>query len=224
MYISDKIRDKYNGYFGLDGETVYLTSNIDRKPFEIIDTSKPVITYFGNIGIGRNKSLRSIADALWKINTEYRLEIYSNETDDDVLSVIDNQPNIFCGGSIPYADVMVRMKQSDITVIVEGFEECDIEFSRYSLSTKAADALASGVAILVYGSSECGIVEYMQSTEAAEVCTEKESLVNSIKRLMDDAKLQKQYYDKQIEVTQRNHTLRASCDVAEMVINRALQK
>jgi len=39
--------------------------------------------------------------------------------------------------------------------------------SRYSLSTKAADALASGVAILTYGSQECGVIEYMQSTGAS---------------------------------------------------------
>lgn len=65
------------------------------------------------------------------------------------------------------------MAESDITVIVEGFEEKDINLSRYSLSTKAADALASGASILTYGSLESGIIEYMQSTDAAMVCTDK---------------------------------------------------
>ena len=31
IYISDKIRDKYNSEFGLDGETVYLTSTVQRN-------------------------------------------------------------------------------------------------------------------------------------------------------------------------------------------------
>ena len=68
------------------------------------------------------------------------------------------------------------MQSSDITIIVEGFREEDINLSRYSLSTKAADALASGATILTYGSQECGIVEYMQSTKASFVCTEKEKM------------------------------------------------
>ena len=50
--------------FGLDGETVYLTSTIERKPFKTINTDRPIITYFGNIGMGRNDSLNAIGYAL----------------------------------------------------------------------------------------------------------------------------------------------------------------
>ena len=78
------------------------------------------------------------------------------------------------------------MFASDVTVIVEGFEEKDIELSRYSLSTKAADALASGAAILTYGSDDCGIVEYMRSTDAAVVCSDRSELKSSIEKLMND--------------------------------------
>lgn len=66
IYISDKIRDKYNSEFGLDGETVYLTSTVQRKPFSVINKDCPVITYFGNIGMGRNNSLNDIGYALGK--------------------------------------------------------------------------------------------------------------------------------------------------------------
>ena len=67
IYISNKIRDKYNSEFGLDGETVYLTSTVQRKPFSVINKDCPVITYFGNIGMGRNNSLNDIGYALGKI-------------------------------------------------------------------------------------------------------------------------------------------------------------
>lgn len=224
IYISDKIRDKYNKEFNLDGETVYLTSNIQRKPYTPIHTSKPVITYFGNIRMGRNKSLRAIADALGQINKDYCLEVYSNENDERVIEVVNHHPNIQYGGSIPYADVMKRMKESDITVVVEGFEAAEVELSRYSLSTKAADALASGATILAYGSNECGIIEYMKDTEAAEVCTDPAKLEACIRRLMTDPDLQKRYYDRQIIVTQQNHTLDASCAISERVINKAIAK
>ena len=176
IYISDKIRDKYNAEFGLDGETVYLTSTIQRKPFNPINKVMPVITYFGNIRMGRNKSLNEIGYALGEMNPKYKLEVYSNETDGKYSGVFDRNPNVQFMGSVPYAYVQKRMSESDITVIVEGFDENDINLSRYSLSTKAADALASGVSILTYGSLECGIVEYMQSTMASMVCTSKDMI------------------------------------------------
>lgn len=94
IYISDKIRDKYNSEFGLDGETVYLTSTVQRKPFSVINKDCPVITYFGNIGMGRNNSLNDIGYALGKINPEYMLEVYSNEKDEQVYSVFKDNQNV----------------------------------------------------------------------------------------------------------------------------------
>ena len=223
IYISDKIRDKYNSEFGLDGETVYLTSTVQRKPFSVINKDCPVITYFGNIGMGRNNSLNDIGYALGKINPEYMLEVYSNEKDEQVYSVFKDNQNVKYMGSVPYTQVQKRMAESDITVIVEGFEEKDINLSRYSLSTKAADALASGASILTYGSLESGIIEYMQSTNAAMVCTDKAKLVDSITQLISNQEIQKKYYEQAIVMTREHHNLQASCKTSEDVVAKAIR-
>lgn len=224
IYISDKIRDKYNSDLGLDGETVYLTSTVKRKPFAPVNENNPLITYFGNIGIGRNYSLNDIGEALGQINPHYRIEVYSGSKDPQQYAVFSSNPNVFYGGSIPYEAVQEKMQNSDVTVIVEGFEEKDINLSRYSLSTKAADALASGATILTYGSQECGIVEYMQSTMASFVCTEKTQLVETIKKMLGNRDLQKQYYDQAIVMTEQHHNIRKSCDTVEMIVARAMSK
>lgn len=223
IYISDKIRDKYNSEFALDGETVYLTSNVERKAYCPVNTAAPLITYFGNIRMGRNQSLCDIADALGALNHAYRLEVYSNEPDAQYYQNLKENPYVVYGGSIPYQQVQAKMHASDVTVIVEGFEEKDIELSRYSLSTKAADALASGAAILTYGSDECGVVEYMRSTNAAMVCSDKTELKASIKRLLEDVDLQKQYYRQQVIMTEEHHNLIKSCAVSEKVIAQAIE-
>lgn len=224
IYISDKIRDQYNRHFGLDGETVYLTSEVVRKPYVPISKQNPLITYFGNIRMGRNTSLNEIARALGEIDPNYKLEVYSNESDPAYIRDLEENPNVIFGGSIPYADVQEKIAKSDITVIVEGFQPKDIEQSRYSLSTKAADALASGAAILAYGSEECGIIEYMQSTEAAVVCTQKTQLVSKIQELLDDETAQKIRYEQAIKITNDHHNLESSCAVFEKVVMRALGK
>lgn len=224
IYISDKIRDKYNSEFGLNGKTVYLTSEIKRKEFEPINIKTPVITYFGNIRMGRNYSLNDIGYALGKINDNYRLEVYSGENDEKYFKIFDKNPFIKYCGAIPYADVIKRMSESDVTVIVEGFKKKDIDQSRYSLSTKAADALASGVSILSYGSEECGIIEYMKGTEASVVCSDKNLLVDKISELLSSAELQKKQYDNAVKITKEHHNLAASCEIFEEVVKEAIEK
>lgn len=224
IYISDKIRDKYNGEMGLDGETIYLTSTVKRKPFAPVNTENPLITYFGNIGMGRNHSLNDIGYALGKINPHYKLEIYSGAKDPALYEIFKSNQNIFYGGLIPYEQVQEKMRKSDVTVIVEGFKEKDVNLSRYSLSTKAADALASGATILTYGSQECGIVEYMQSTKASFVCTEKGQLVDTIKQMLERKDLQERYYAQQIVMTNEHHNIKKSCETFEMVVARAMNK
>ena len=224
IYISDKIRDKYNGDMGLDGETIYLNSTVKRKPFAPVNPEKPLITYFGNIGMGRNHALNDIAYALGKINPEYKLEVYSGSKDPQEYNVFKDNPNLYFGGTIPYEQVQEKMQNSDVTVIVEGFLPKDIDLSRYSLSTKAADALASGATILTYGSQETGIVEYMQSTKAAYVCTKKDELEGVIREMFATPEKQKEYYDQQIVMTHEHHNVEKSCEMFMTVVNRALSK
>ncbi|MBQ8291234.1 MAG: glycosyltransferase [Clostridia bacterium] len=222
IYISDKIRDKYNKEFSLNGETVYLTSTVKRKPFTVVKKENPVITYFGNIRMGRNRSLNDIATALGELDSAYVLQIYSNETDEKYFNIFKGNPNAVFGGSIPYADVQKKIAESDITIVVEGFEKKDIDQSRYSLSTKAADALASGAAIFAYGSQECGVIEYLQSTEAAVVCTDKSKLTEDIGKLFVNEEEQLKRYQKAQEMTEQHHNLKSSCAVVFQVIENAI--
>lgn len=222
-YISDKIRDKYNSEFGLGGETVYLTSTVRRKPFAPVDTERPLITYFGNIRMGRNHSLNDIGHALGRIDPEYVMEVYSGEKDPGVYAELQANPNIRYGGSIPYTEVAAKMASSDVTVIVEGMKEEDVYWSRYSLSTKAADALASGATILTYGNADCGIVEYMKSTGASFVCTEEARLEATIREMFADREAQAKYYERQIVMTHEHHNIDKSCATFEAIVDKAIE-
>lgn len=223
VYCSDKIRDKYNGEFGLQGETIYLNSTVARKDFRPINTDAPVIAYFGNIRLGRNNSLLDIANALRRINPAYKLEVYSGETDQEFYQELQNHPNVVYGGRISYVQVQKRTAECDVVVVVEGFKPEDIDFTRYSLSTKAADSLASGAAILTYGPEEAGVIGYLKSTEATVCCTDPDDLEKSIKTLISDAGLQRQLYEKAAEVFAKNHTLESSCAVINQLVERAIK-
>ncbi|MEH7159007.1 hypothetical protein [Neobacillus drentensis] len=224
IYIGDKIRDKYNQSFGLDGETVYLSSSIKRREFKEIDVQKPTISYFGNIRLGRNHSLNDIGYALGEVNPNYILNVYSNETDPSYFKVFNENKNISYHGSIPYSEVQSKTVQSDIVVVVEGFQKHDVDITRYSLSTKVADSLASGSNILVYGSMECGAIEYLKNIDSAAVCSQKEDLVDCIANLISNVEFQKRNYEMAAYFTQKHHNLLQSSEIFKGVVNKMVER
>lgn len=219
IYIGNKIRDKYNESFGLDGKTVYLTSEIKRHPFREIPVRSPVISYFGNIRLGRNESLREIGDALGRIDSSYILNVYSNEKDEHYIGIFDGSRNVKFCGTVPYSEVMKKSAESDILIVVEGFKKKDVDITRYSLSTKVADSLSSGAAVFAYGSAECGAIEYAESTGCITTCTYKDMLEVSLRSLIYDTELQRRNYEKGITVVENNHRLENSTGIFESVVN-----
>ncbi|MBP5288843.1 MAG: glycosyltransferase [Clostridia bacterium] len=223
IYIGDKIRDKYNKEFGLNGETVYLTSDIQRRPFRPVDRAHPRITYCGNIRLGRNESLAEIGAALVRIDPTYRLEVYSAEKNEEFIKVLRGKPGIDYKGAVPYREVMQVMHDSDVVVIVEGFKPKDVKITRYSLSTKAADAMATGAQILVYGSLDCGVIEYMASTGCAVVCSDKASLEENVRRLIEDTALQEKLYEQSGKMSVEHHSKERNLTLSESMFDHLIE-
>ena len=222
VYVNDKIRDKYNSEFGLKGETIYFNSTVERRQFAPVNQDNPVICYFGNIRLGRNNSLIDIANALNKINNGYKLSVYASESDPMYYKPLVDHPNIDYKGSIPYSDVKQRIAECDIFVVVEGFEEEDLAFTRCSLSTKAADSLASGCAILAYGPKEAGVIDYLESTGVAFVCNDTDGLEETISSILLNSTLQREKYEYAIAAYKQNHTLESSSKRFEKIVNSAI--
>lgn len=222
-YIGDKIRDKYNNEFGLDGETVYLTSEVERQPFRPIRLDNPKILYCGNIRLGRNNSLIDIASTLSEIDPNYKLTVYSNESVEKYYKQLKNTPNVDYRGTVPYKMVMSEMTDSDIVVVVEGFDKKDIDITRYSLSTKVADSLASGRLVLGYGSPECGAIEYLLNNNCGLTCTSIEELRLKLPSVLFDTSYQTQAYEISQRVSSNHHTLEKSNAVFEELVNKAIR-
>ncbi|MBR4761473.1 MAG: glycosyltransferase family 4 protein [Clostridia bacterium] len=202
---SDFIKDKYAEYFGINTMATYLSSSVKRREFKEINKGNPLITYCGNIRIGRNLSLIDVANALKKVNPEYKLHIYSNEDDEKYYKPFEAVDNIIFHGVVPYSEVQRIIADTDIFVVVEGFRKKDIDVARYSISTKISDALASGDAVLAYGPYECTAIKYMEASGAAVVCMSNCDLPEKIRLLTDDTVLQRTMYDKAIEIFGNNH-------------------
>ena len=224
VYANGAIRDKYNNYFNIQGKEIYFNSTVQRRDFKPIDKNHLKASYFGSIRLGRNNALSDIANALGRINPNYRLDVYTNEPDENISGVLKKNPYVSYGGSIPYREVQKKIQESDLFIIAEGFAPEDINMTRYSLSTKASDGLASGVAILTYGPQEAGVVRYMRETEASAVCTDPARLQSTIQEVIENVELQKNYYDQAITITKKNHTVESSTAAFERILQEVTEE
>lgn len=224
IYIGDKIRDKYNSAFGLDGETVYLVSDIQRREFRPINPEYFTVRYFGNIRMGRNNSICAVADALYRINPRIKVEVYSGEENKKITDIFNAHPNIEFCGAIPYSEVMKKTVDSDILLVIEGTTKHDINLSRYALSTKVADSLASGCNIVGYGSSECGAIEYMEKIGCVTVGHSIDEMETKLRVLLSDVELQRRNYYNALEVYLANHTREQSNTRVQGIIKRITDK
>lgn len=207
IYIGDKIKNKYNDYFSIDGQTIFLTSDIESKNFMPINTINPLISYCGNIRIGRNESIVKIARALYMINNNYVINVYSNEKDKKYIKPLLKEKNIRFLGQISYEEVKEITKKSDFVLVVEGEKKKDVYWSRYSLSTKVADSLASGSFIISCGSLECGAIEYLVNNNACIYGKNIKSLSNALKEILFSIENQKKIFINEQKLYACNHNI-----------------
>ena len=218
VYCSDKCMRKYGEFFHLGGAPIYISSSLSRREFRPVNKAGLKFLYCGSIKLGRNGALLDIAEALNEVDSSSKLEVYTGDLDDDLCKPLRDHPNIDFGGSVGYDKVVELIRECDVFVVAEGFRDSDLLFTRYSLSTKAADGLASGAAVLAYGPSDAGVIEYLEESGGAVVCTDKRDLVATIRRLLGDERYQKQLYDSAIGATVRNHTLESSTETFKRVV------
>lgn len=223
IYIGDKIRDKYNYEFGLNGETIYLATEIERHPFRAINTDNLKISYCGNIRLGRNTSLVDIGNALQAINPNYKLDVYSAEQSAAYTDILTQYPGINYHGVVPYQEVVKILSGSDIVVVVEGFKVEEVTKTKYSLSTKAADSIATGGQILAYGSGDCGVIEYLESTGCAVVCQNPVDLKQSIEKLLQDQDLQKRLYHQAVKIASEHHDSDRNLNSVKALFDRLVE-
>lgn len=222
IYCSEKCMKKYGSYFGLNGKPIYVSSGLNRRKFRPINGKDPKFLYCGSVRLGRNYALVEIADALRAINRDYILDVYTGDSDAEVCRPLVSHPNINFCGRVGYDKIEHLISECDVFVVAEGFRSQDLLFTRYSLSTKAADGLASGAQVFAYGPADAGVIEYLASTEATAVCDDQRTLIDVLRNMINDVQFQKECSEKAISATNRNHTLRSSTRDFFEVVKEAL--
>ena len=112
IYISEYLKEEYDKKFGLSSYVIYTATSIEpKREKKRIFNNPPIISYFGNINLGRNYLLNDIGTALGQINKEYNLNVYSNDTDKNIYTILERNNNIKYNGRIPYSKVLQKINE-----------------------------------------------------------------------------------------------------------------
>lgn len=98
----------------------YNSASLDFVPYR--SHSSPVISYFGNLGVGRVDSLVQIADVLYDIDHSLFIDLYGNATDEDIAK-FEQHTNIRYHGFVSAQVIHNVLEKSDILLHVESFED-----------------------------------------------------------------------------------------------------
>lgn len=207
--ICDELSNQYEKFFNKKAYTIMTGTN-----YSVSETPKNTdtvltLSYFGRLNINRYRSLAGIARAIDEINKEkntgFSIDIYSEDPSDEVLEEFKGiQSAKFCGFLNGNA-FSERFFASQTLVHVEDFDEASVERVRYSVSTKIADSLASGIILFAYGPEEVASIQHLIRNRCAVVATSNSELKSKLETLFFGAEMRNAVCNNAIKTAELYH-------------------
>lgn len=182
-YMAEEYKDRYGKKFITFHNPINLEfwEKAQRNNYEL--PTNPTLLYAGRIGLGIDKSIINIAEALKKVNKELQTDIKLIIQAQDAPKWIKNYKNVHHQEFVAYEDLPGVFAQADILVLPYDFSAESTSFIKYSMPTKASEYMASGTPILIFAPQDTALVQYAEKFNWAEVVTE-----NSIQILSEKLK------------------------------------
>lgn len=183
IYNSEWLMQQYKSCFNVRSAVIYQSSDFRIKPLHH-EHKTPRITYIGGFAYGRCYPLAQIAETLYSIDNQYRLEVYGLITDEVTGNVFNNTKGLDYRGVIPYDKAKEVISDSDILVLAENPDEQYAKSTNYGFSTKITDYLFSGVPVFAYGSPDNVGISYLKETDSACVAFSKDDIKTKFEMLL----------------------------------------
>lgn len=218
IYNSDAIRDMYSKEYATPFMVAYMSTDMQSVKKKNTDHSL-VLSYMGNLALGRGASLLQVAKALSAISPDARIDVYAPNISEGFSQEIKGLSNIEYKGFISYEECKQVIANSDVLLHAESFDERIKATLKIAFSTKIADSLASGVAFFVYAPRGIASTDYLLKHNAACVATSPEELEEKLRDFVSDPCLRQRYIDSALEIAKENHTLKKTAKEIECAIN-----
>lgn len=226
LTVNDAMADSYSKAFGRKCGVLYTAAEMPEDPDETDTAGKAGIAYLGGLGLGRERQLTEIADAMRECRENgipEKLDVYSAETDPEILGRLQANPGIRFHGQVSADRVAGIMRKNRAVIHTESFDPRIREIVRFSLSTKIADSLASGTCLLAYGPAEAASVDYLIRNRAAFTATSPEELRQVLPRVFTDEDEYRRIASNSRELARKNHDSRKIREYMRTVLTEAAE-
>lgn len=215
--ITQSMADEYKKEFGCEFETILNCSFLE--PFEPkTNIDRIQMSFLGNISLGRFNSIKKIGKIIYENNLPIDFNVYSGEFRENILENIRDGVGYKFLGKVEYDEVKQIMDRSDILVHVEDFEQENIEYCRYSLSTKIADSLASNRCLLVFGPFEDASINYFKKKDGALVASDENELKDLLKTICNNKGIINETASKGYELYLKNHSVQKNTEKLRQIL------
>lgn len=210
FYLCDELKKEYNKIFN-EKSTVFYTSSEMLPILKEEKNEEFIISYCGNLGINRHRSLIEIADTVQKIDSNIFINVYGKAPTEQVKKELEECKGIKYHGMVSYEKVQEIMYKSDLLLHVESFDEFYKEDLKFAFSTKIADSLSCGKSFLLYAPENLACTKYIIENKVAHVVTEKDKLYNTLFKIIEDEKFRKKYISNALIISEKNHRQKNNC-------------
>jgi glycosyltransferase involved in cell wall biosynthesis len=191
LCIGESMAEEYKARYGL--KFYDFMNCVDDEEFEASPQSgdsgsRPLVwAYVGGLHLNRWKPLALLAQCISSQGAILR--IFAPATDiSDHGSHFSGLPNVEMGTLAP-GDVMKAMKESDVLILVESFDQAESGYTRFSVSTKLAQYLSSGRPVFGFGPRELASIKLIEDARAGITVTreDRDDLANAVSRIAGDS-------------------------------------
>ena len=210
MYTITKIEgEETDKFFGTKSIVLAKSINFTNSTYLEKTINKPIsIVYTGNLLIGRDKTIKDVADAVRIINKNGKkiiFHIYCHTPPKvKMLRQIISDDVIF-HGKVSKEEVKGIQDEADILLFVESLEKKDRYKARMSFSTKLVDYFAAGKCIFAIGDKNIAPILYLKENDAAIIASTKEEIFKQLNNISNDANLIRNYSKKSYNCGKLNH-------------------
>lgn len=209
IYNCEMLREDYEAKYPRAGQSMvaYNSALCNHGTYQPKDGV--VITYFGNLGVGRSEELLRLARVLSRIDPALVLDIYGNALPEAAQRFRETE-NIRYHGFVDAAALYDIVENSDILLHVESFDEAIIPKLKYAFSTKIAQCLCAGRCFVSFAPDGSASSRYLQTAEGAALVSDETQLEQLLRDLVADPALRQSYAQKAVATGLANHDMEAT--------------
>ena len=185
--ISQKMCNEYTHLYGKTFRLLHKGCDISHTKSYVNSPIKFV--YAGNLFYHRDRILGELAKVIEKINNGGKkayLDIYSGTpVNNEILSLLNIEGSSKLHKAQSFEEIKQIMRESDIVLHVESFDEKQMKLVRLSFSTKITDCMQSGSMMMAIGPNTIASIDYATRIPGCVVVSNLDNLEATIRGLID---------------------------------------